>query len=103
MIKSQENLLKSCRAAIRKSLVKSLAGGGIYNTREQLLDYYDHARFLGRDVDSEYLDTTKAINQLCSMDSTGLIKLHKGAGQWSHYTFTKSILIEILDEIEEGK
>lgn len=100
MNEKQMSLLRICKAAMRKSIIRSLSGDGVYNTKESLLSYFDHAKFFGKDVESGYSNTTQAINRLCKIEHTGLIKLHKSAGSWSQYTFSKEIVERMIDDVQ---
>lgn len=101
MEKRQAELLDKCRVAMVNALTAALNGSGPYNNKESLLAYYDHAWFFGYDVvDSGYANTTAAINRLVSMPDAKLIKLHRGAGSWAHYTFEPEVVAGMIDDIK---
>lgn len=93
-------LLRKCKDAMKKSLTASLSGKGVDNTKESLIAYPDHAKFFSKDVVAPtYSNVTAAINRLCKINHTGLIKLHVGTGSLAHYTFSKEIVERMIDDI----
>lgn len=96
-----DNLMLSCWEAQKNRLRLQLSGkgGGPYKTPEDILSYYDHTYFFGKDLRVDKpKNITAALNR--GAKSGCLIKLHKGAGSWAYYTFPKSIIKYMIHEIE---
>ena len=82
----------------QKEAIWEQLNGGTYNTKEKILAYYDNCPFYGHAVkQTKYKRPTEAINRLAKKDI--IIKLHKGAGEFSRYTFHKDDLAVMIDEV----
>ena len=94
-------IMDACVEAQKEAIANRLDGKS-YNTKEKMLAYFDHVPFYGHAVvQSQYKRLTVVLNRLASKGL--LIKLDKGAGSYSKYTFPKEDLEKMIDEVIESR
>lgn len=93
ILRIMEAIVDAQKEAIRERL-----NGRLYNTKEKILEYYDHCCFYGKDViQHTYKNHTQAFNRLAKKGA--LVKVHDGAGSFSRYTFPIAKLSLLIDEV----